>query len=264
MNNRYEELIAGYFEGNLSPEEDQMLQQLIESGEIDLIEIEAMRQLHDQLDMIRIPQPSDEMSKNFYQMLENAQDKKSGLPNTLNSIATWLNEKLSQLTVARIGYASALVIAGFLIGATLNSSSEELEQLSEEMQSLREMMMVSLLEGPSTTDRLRAVTISATIPEADSKAIRALLFTLNNDESVNVRVQAVDALMRWSGNETVREGLVKSITHQNDDMVIISLADAMVELGMRQSAGEFEKLMKERELNELTKTKLENSIAVLM
>jgi len=91
-----------------------------------------------------------------------------------------------------------------------------------------------------------------------------LLFTLNNDPSVNVRVQTIEALKRWGGNERVRQGLVHSIAIQDSPIVLIELADAMTELEVRSSAKEFEKVLQERELDYNVQQKLQSSIAVLM
>lgn len=158
----------------------------------------------------------------------------------------------------------ALLIIGGFIGSWMNEDSNEIEKLSQEMQSLKEMMMVNMLEGSSAADRLKAVNISSELPNADLEAINALLFTLNNDPSVNVRVQTIEALKRWGDNERVRQGLVRSIATQESPIVLIELADAMTELEVRSSAREFEKVLQERELDYNVQQKLQSSIAVLM
>jgi HEAT repeat protein len=155
-----------------------------------------------------------------------------------------------------------LIVRGF-IGAQFSSNDSQISDLTTQMQEMQELMVVSMLEGPSTTDRLKAVNISAKLPIADEKAMLALLFTLNNDESVNVRVQTIEALKRWGQNEAVREGLVSAIGIQDSDVVIIALADAMVELGLENSKTEFEDIINGRELNINVKEKLQSTIALL-
>jgi len=73
----------------------------------------------------------------------------------------------------------------------------------------------------------------------------------------------VEALKKWGENESVRRGLVNSISSQDSDVVIIALADAMVELGLQNSKQEFENIINERELNINVKQKLESTIAML-
>jgi hypothetical protein len=262
MNENYEQLIADYLQGNLDEEGRKQVDELIASGKIDFIDFRAMEQLYDEMDMVQTPEPSKTMSENFYSMLE--QEKADSKPSLSHAISEKLKQLIDYVTMPRLAYAFVLLIVGGFIGAQVGSNDAEIEELTSEMQTMREMMMVSMLEGPSTTDRLRAVNISANLPMADTKAIRALLFTLNNDESVNVRVQTVEALTRWGDNEMVREGLVRSIMNQESDIVIVELADAMVELGVQSSAEEFEKLIEEKDFAPSTREKVQTSIAALL
>lgn len=261
MSEKNEKLIADYLQGILDEQGRKEVEELIAKGDIDFIDFRAIEQLHDELDMIPVPEPSSEMSHNFYSMLE--EEKASSRVSIRETLREKIAEFLNQVTMPRLAYACVLLIVGGFIGNQMNSGDAEIQQLTSEMQNMREMMMVSMLEGPSTTDRLRAVNISAKLPSVDQKAIRALLFTLNNDESINVRVQSIEALSRWGDNPMVREGIVKAIANQESEIVIISLADTMVELGLKNSANEFQRLIDEKDLNGATKLKVENTIAVL-
>lgn len=259
MNEQYEELIAGYLSGELDDNEKLKVEQLIASGEIDMIDFKAMEQLHDELEMVSTPEPSSELSNRFYSMLE---DEKAELKPSFN-LSEKINALFEALTMPRLAYAFVLLIVGGFIGSQFGTNTSQLDELTSQMQDMREIMVVSMLEGASTTDRLKAVNISAQLPIADEKAVRALLFTLNHDESVNVRVQTIEALKRWGDDEAVRKGLVSAIGVQNSDVVIIALADAMVDLGLDNSKQEFENLINERELNFSVKEKLQSTIALL-
>ncbi len=259
MNEKYEELIADYLNGELDEQDKAKVEALIASGEIDLVDFKAMEQLHDELELVSTPEPSSEMSNRFYAMLE---EEKATIRPAFN-ISEKINELFTALTMPRLAYAFVLLIVGGFIGSQFGSNDAQINELTAQMQDMREIMIVSMLEGASTTDRLRAVNISAELPIADEKAVHALLFTLNNDESVNVRVQTIEALKKWGEDENVREGLVSAISVQESDVVIIALADAMVELGLQNSKSEFENLIRERELNISVKEKLESTIASL-
>jgi hypothetical protein len=262
MNEKYEQLIADYLEGTLDDASSKELEQLIEKGEIDFIDFKAFEQLHNDLEMISIPKPSDEMRNRFYSMLNTEQEKLKSSESIrwIENLRAWINS----LTAPKLAYAFILLVIGGFIGNLTGSDSEQIEQLTSEMESMRQIMMVSMLEGPSATDRLRAVNISSQLPQADERAVQALLFTLNNDSSENVRIQTIQALTRWGDIPTVREGMIRSISRQESDLVIVALADAMVELGARNAAQEFEKLKQERELSSSIRSKIDNTIAVLL
>lgn len=259
MNEKYEELIAGYLNGELSETDQTKVEELIASGEIDMIDFKAMEQLYEELDTVSVPESSPVMRDKFYAMLE--EEIASQKP--MFSFSEKLNELFAAFTMPRMAYAFVLLIVGGFIGSQLGSNESQIDELTAQIQDMREIMVVSMLEGASTTDRLKAVNISAELPLADEKAMRALLFTLNNDESVNVRVQTIEALKRWGEDESVRRGLVNAIALQESDVVIIALADAMVELGLQNSKSEFEDLIQQRELNISVKEKLQSTIALL-
>lgn len=261
MNEKYEQLVADYLAGSLDEEGKLRVEQLIANGEIELIEFKAIEQLHDELDVIATPAPSPDLSTGFYTMLEK---EKAASRLFSFSLVEKLKALFAELTMPRLAYACLLLIVGGFIGDQFGRNESKLEELSAEMQDMRQIMMVSMLEGASTTDRIRAVNISAELPVADEKAVQALLFTLNNDKSVNVRVQTVEALSRWGDNEMVREGMVNAITNQESEVVIIALADAVVSLGLKNSAKELEELLKYKELDINVQQKLQTSIAALL
>lgn len=262
MNEKYEQLIAGYLAGDLDEQSSKELEQLIENGEIDFIDFRAFEQLHEELEIVAVPKPSDEMRNRFFEMLSSEQEKlQSQKDNHLfNSLKKWVQS----ITAPQLAYAFVFLIIGGFIGNFTGNNADQIEQLSSEMESMRQIMMVSMLEGPSTTDRLRAVNISSQLPNADDRAIQALLFTLNNDPNENVRIQTIQALTRWGDIPQVREGLIRSIIRQESDLVIVALADAMVELGAEGAAQEFEKLKEARDLAGVTREKIDNTIAVLL
>lgn len=262
MNEKYEKLIAEYLSGELDAKGKERVEGLIASGEIDFIEFRELENMYEDLGSIPAPKPDKRSHDRFYAMLK---DAKSSSGRSWTQI---LNDQLVKLraefTMPRFAYAVLLMVIGGFIGSQLNNDRSDIEQLSLEMQTMKEIMMVNMLEGSSAADRLKAVNISTELPSADTEAIHALLFTLNNDPSVNVRVQAIEALKRWGENERVREGLVQAIAKQESPIVIIELADAMIELELRNGAAEFEQLLQERELDYSVQQKLQSSIAVLM
>jgi len=262
MNEKYEQLIADYLQGTLDEENSKELEALIEKGEIDFIDFRAVEQLHEDLEMVTVPKPSEGMRDRFYEMLSNEQSALEQKPE--NKLVTKLNEWLNSITAPKLAYAFVLLVIGGFIGNFTGNDSDQIEELTAEMESMRQVMMVSMLEGPSASDRLRAVNISTQLPQADERAIQALLFTLNNDPSDNVRIQTIEALARWGDQPDVRQGLIRSIGRQESDLVIVALADVMVELGAKSAAQEFEKLRDQRDITESTRTKIDNTIAVLL
>lgn len=262
MNKKYEQLIAEYLAGELDNEGKKHLEVLIREGKIDFSEFRKLEEIHESLTDLAVPKPPEIVGKRFYAMLE--EEKRS----TSFNLLQWMFDQAKHLAEAfsmpKLAYALVLLFVGGFIGSWINQDRGEINQLSKDMQSLKEIMMVNMFEGSSASDRLKAVNISTEFPDADLEVINALLFTLNNDPSVNVRVQTIEALKRWGDNERVRQGLVHSISFQESPIVLIELADAMTELELKSSAKEFEKVLQERELDYNVQQKLQSSIAALI
>jgi hypothetical protein len=94
--------------------------------------------------------------------------------------------------------------------------------------------------------------------------VSALLSTLNNDPNVNVRLATLEALAPLAQQDaTVRLGLVHSLAQQPSPLVQSSLADVMVQLQERRSVKPLRELLKQADLDETVKDKIEQSIRTL-
>ena len=132
------------------------------------------------------------------------------------------------------------------------------------MSDLKEMMMLSLLEKESATDRLKAVSLSEDMGQASQKVTSALMQTLNHDDNVNVRLAALDALRAYSRDSKVREELIRSISKQDSPLVQISLAELMVEMQAKSSVKELEKILHNENTPTDVKKKIRESIQVII
>ena len=128
---------------------------------------------------------------------------------------------------------------------------------------MREMMMKSLLQNPSASERIRGVSYTSEITTVNPGVIEALLTTLNNDQNVNVRLMTLEALTHYASNPAVRAGLVESIPQQESPLVQAALADVMLKLQEKNAIRPFKKLLQQKNLNSLVRTKIETTIARL-
>lgn len=265
INEKYIDLITGYLQNDLNPDERKKLDELIESGEIDLLDLKEMEMMYGKIDSVDVPDPSSGMRVRFYSMLE--EEKQTQSVSWTQKLNAWIDGQKSRFEIRYVIYAAAVFLAGLLIGdlyAPLSNQDEQIDQLTSEVSQMREVMMISLLDNSSPTERLKAVNISNEIRSVDDRVVNALLKTLNNDTNVNVRVAAVEALVTHASNSSVRTGLINSIANQESPIVQAALADAMLALQETQSVDEFRKLLARDELDSNVRNKLENTIAELI
>ncbi len=253
-----EELIAKYNEGLADPAEIKLIEQLIESGELDLIQLRELAGLDEQIQKIEVPTPSINLDDQFYAAL--GKEKRVLKSKMSFSMPDW------NFLFPRLVFAMLLILIGFSAGYFIQSPSEnkEVSQLTEEVSELKEMMMLSMLEKESATQRLKAVSLTSEMEQVSEKVTNALFTTLNNDENVNVRLAALEALTSYSKDSAVRAKLIGSIATQDSPLVQIALAELMVAIQEKKSVNALKQLLQSEKTPKEVKTKISESIEVLI
>jgi hypothetical protein len=100
--------------------------------------------------------------------------------------------------------------------------------------------------------------------EASMKVTNALIQTLNQDENVNVRLAALDALKPYARDSSVRAALIRSISKQESPLVQISLAELMVALQEKSAVKEFEKIVESDSTPADVKKRIKENMEVLI
>lgn len=257
--NRAEELVAKYNEGLADPSEIKLIEQLIEEGEIELTQLRQLYSFNEQLMKEEVPLPSLRLDDQFQAMLGDEKRKLSKGSFSFR-FAEW------SVIFPRLGLAAVLLVIGF-VGGNLSqrpSSSQDVKQLTLQVGELKEMMMLSLLEKESASERLRAVSLTNEMDKVSDKVTKALFQTLNHDNNVNVRLAALEALTPYVSQSTVREELIRSITLQDSPLVQVTLADLMVSLQEKKSVGALQKLLDNDSTPKDVKKQIKKSIDVLI
>lgn len=255
--NQIKALVSKYNEGLTDPSEVLQLEKLIEEGRVDIMELHSLEQMDEMILKLNDYVPSMNLDDKFYTAL--AAEKKS-----VKSTAFQWRELFSWSP--RTGFAFALLIIGLVGGYFISAlrPNEDVQMLSQQMIEMKEMMMLTLLEKESATDRLKAVSLTSDLDHVSKKVTNALIETLNNDPNVNVRLATLDALKEYAGNPDVRVKLVKSISQQDSPLVQIGLAELMVALKEKSSVNELRKIMNEQTTPKEVKQKIKESIDVLI
>lgn len=259
------ELITAYLDGSITPDERARLNDLIDQGEIDDLELQEMQNLYTGLGQLPAEQPSAQMRDNFYGLLQKEKKKAKKSVNKTHWL-TWFSQLLSSKRVQQTGIAVGVFLIGLILGnlyTPLQDYRQQMNQLSTEVSQMREVMMMSLLDARSPSDRLKAVNISTDMTSADDRVVTALLKTLNHDPNVNVRLASIEALLRHAENPKVRQGLVEAISRQQSPQIQVAMADAMLALQETKSVDELRRLLEQRELDSTVRDKLQNTIAAL-
>lgn len=254
-------LVNRYNAGEATSNELVTIESLIERGDIDLDELHDVNVIDEKIIRIESPSPSPELDDRFYATLALEKKKLAGK----FSLRNWFSfpPMVQRLALASVTFALG-VVAGYFLLQRPAPQAQDLTTLTQEVSDLKEMMMLSLLEKESATERLRAVSLSQEMDQASQTVTSALLKTLNQDENINVRLAALEALKPYSTDGNVRTELVLSITKQVSPLVQIALAELMVSLQEKSAVKEFQKLLDDDSTPKEVKSKIRERINVLI
>ena len=266
MDEKYEKILAEFITNNQPEKED--IEAAIQTGDLKYTQVNEIKNFCDKLSALPEPEPSENLRNNFYQMLAQEKHKAATKSNWRNSFFSFYQQLMAVIPLSKLAYSLVLLSLGGALGIWYNQSqnveSQKLAALTSEMQQMKKMMMLTLLEQPSATDRLKAVNLTSDMEQADNKVIQALLQTLNYDPSVNVRLAAIEALYQHADKSLAREGLVHAINKQDSPLVQLALADIMVAMQEKDSVKQLKELLQKENLNEAVKAKVKQSIQVLI
>lgn len=254
---KIDELVEKYNEGLSDPAETQLLEQLIEKGEVDLTRLRELHTLDEQILNVATAVPSLRLDDQFYTAL--AKEKRQQGKGSSFSLQSWD-------IFPRLAAAAVLILSGFAVGYFIQSPAQknEVSELTQEVSDLKEMMMLSLLEKESATQRLRAVSLTSEMDQVSEKVTTALFTTLNYDENVNVRLAALEVLKGYSKSSKVRAQLIESIAFQDSPLVQVAMAELMVAIQEKKSVDALKQLLKSDKTPNEVKTKISESIEVLI
>ena len=155
------------------------------------------------------------------------------------------------------GIAAALV-AGVFLGSLggENGTREELARLRGDMDTMSRVVAISLLEHPSASERLRGVSWGRRASGTDERVVGALLETVREDESVNVRLAAVEALAGRIEDGSVRRGLIETLPDQGSPLVQMFLLDLLLPESAGEASNALEDLLEREDLDRAVRQRI--------
>jgi len=198
----------------------------------------------------------EEMRSRFYAMLAGEEARARGTKSWFGWIeGIWPANPLPQGAMLL-----ATLILGLLLGMRMDGDeSSEVRRLREDVQSMSQVVSRSLLQHPSASERLRAVSLSRQV-RRDAEVTRALLDTINKDSNVNVRLAALDVLSAMLNRPEVRNGLLEAMPQQNSPMMQVAMADVLSVMDGPQSRSVIEKTLERPEMLEPVREHLRQAL----
>lgn len=256
-------LITAWINNELSAAERAGFEAHLESCAECRQELKAEMQIWSLLESMPVPEASTDMPVRFNAMLEEYKESAGSKKQPFANLLSRLQQLWQFQPKMQLAYSIILVVAGVGLGIMFKNQGadkKEIASLSSQVHEMKEMMMLSLLENPSASERIRGVSYTNEIKGTNKEVIEALLSTLNNDPNVNVRLVTLEALSHYANIPEVREGLVQSIVLQESPLVQSAMADVMLKLQEKKAVQPLKKLLQQKDLNRAVRNKIEQTI----
>jgi len=137
--------------------------------------------------------------------------------------------------------ACALVALGFSFGER-SASQRQIAELRARVDTMGQLVEQSVLQKRTTGDRLETVMTAAETRRPDERLIDGLINTMAFDSSVNVRLNALNALYMHADQDVVRAGVLACLSREPNPLVQVSMIDFLVASKAREAAPELRKI----------------------
>ncbi len=259
-------LMLSYLEGDLNNEDTARLDAFINANPAFRQEFNSTKNLWANLNQLETPEPSAQSKERFHAMLKGYKEGMEANPipwyeQLFKQIATWWQGSYVPQAIMGI----ALLLLGLQIGYNLQKgkSENEINGLAKEVQEMKEMMMLALLEKQSASQRLKAVNMAYEMDNQNSRIAEVLFQTLANDENINVRLAAVEAIFQIADQAQVRQRLIKSLLEQESPIVQSAIIDVIILLQEKQANSTIQSFLKKENINPAIREKAQNTLKQL-
>jgi hypothetical protein len=226
-NKNMESLLIDYIEGNLAQKEQNFVIQKLQENALWQEEYKQLKEVMDLFGATATLSPDASLATDFQKMLS----EEIAISKQPTVIKRTLPKQWNFISPMQIAASISLLLVGLIVGIwiTNNQNHErEIAMLQKEMAATKQLIVVSLQNQSSASQRLKGVNASYSFPQIDNEIIDVLINTMNNDENSNVKLAAIEALSKMSGNKKVRKSLIEALKTEKDPIVQISLINLMI------------------------------------
>jgi len=157
-----------------------------------------------------------------------------------------------------------LIGAGFgWFWSVYQRQHNEVQALRQEIRNTQRLLVLSMLEKPSASERIRAVNVLEK-EEPDPKITDALIQTMNADDMTNVRMKAAQALGHFGDATAVKQALIDGLATQESPEVQIAIIDALVAIGDKRAVPSFQQMVNDKDVMEIVRKRAASGIAALL
>jgi hypothetical protein len=158
-----------------------------------------------------------------------------------------------------------IVFGTFVTGYFAGSQKKEVAQLQSELNAIKKEILLAGLRDYSGPQKIEAVYNIKTSGGADDTFVNALVYTMNSDKNVNVRLAAINALSEMiDKNETIKTELIRSLSLQENPLLQISLIQVLTESGVKEAKEKIESISNNENTDQQVREYAKNMIKTII
>lgn len=227
-------------------------------------EYSSLAQTLTALDQLPAARPSPRVRANFYALLEEEKNSAASIRASVARRRSAARASMWRWILAPIG-AVAIAIGSYYSGTRSNDAEtkRELAQVRQKLESIDQLVAISLLQQRSTSERLQTVLATLDQKNPDQKILSNLIGALALDPSVNVRLSALDALYPHANQPLVRSGVLASLPREQNPLVQVAMIDFLVAARDRDATPELEKIARNESIDRAVREAAKRGLAQL-
>lgn len=236
---RMNELMMDYLEGKLSGELKSFVEKHINKSPENKEEFEALKATLSMMGNDRELEPDASLRLEFLNQIEEEIQQLSGTRSIQPNF--WSN--YGWKVAAAIAFVAVGALATMLL--TNRSEMDKMQALQEDLNETKAMLELALQNDQSASQRMKSIQASFSVAQPDEDMINVLIEVMNNDDNVNVRLAAIEALSNFSSNAQVRKALVQSLKQQKEAMIQITLINVLVGIEAKGAVDELNNIIED-------------------
>lgn len=183
---------------------------------------------------VTVPEPSASMQDRFGVWLaaEAKASHQARRPSVWAKVAGGAAALWGSKTFWQIAAVTGCLALGFVVGNSHTKqemAQEQVAQMRQEMDKMRQLLAVSMMQQQSASQRLQGVSLSTKLRRPDTAVVNRLIETLKTDDSINVRLAAADSLANVADEPEVRKQLIEALGEQDSPTMQLSLLSLLMD-----------------------------------
>jgi hypothetical protein len=138
---------------------------------------------------------------------------------------------------------------------------QQIANLQQEIKATQELLILGLLQNTSTADRLKGLDIVGGLNKPNSLVMNELLKILKTDESLNVRLSAIETLEKFKSEPQIKQSFIAQLSETTEPFEQMSLIEALVQMRAKESLPVITKLEKDQTTDPSVRFLARNSIS---